>query len=104
MPLFPTPSHSPHSLSSSLLVPKGSQGFLSCGKFTFFLPPSRSRKVSIQTDWIPKIQYRQRKQVPVSLSMAFQKDSGPATFRESSHIQRIWLDHFLVQSQSNWPW
>ncbi|KAK7795293.1 hypothetical protein U0070_027442, partial [Myodes glareolus] len=45
----------------------------------------------------------QRKQVPVSLSMAFQKGSRPATFRESSHIQRIWLDRVLVQSQSNWP-
>ena len=64
----------------------------------------QGRKVSVQTDWIPKIQYMQRKQVPVSLSIAFQKDSGPATFRESCHIQRIWLDHFLIQSQSNWPW
>ena len=104
MPLFPTTSHSPHTLSSSLFVPKGSQGFLPCGKFKFLPPPSRSWKVSIQTDWIPKIQYMQRKQVPVSLSMAFQKDSGSATFRESGHIQRIWLDQVLVQSQSNWPW
>ena len=103
MPLFPTPSHSP-SLSSSLFVPKGSQNFLPCGKFKFLPPPSRSRKVSIQTDWIPKIQSMQRKLVPVSLSMASQKDSRPATFRESGHIQRIWLDHVLIQSQSNWPW
>ncbi|KAK7819542.1 hypothetical protein U0070_002646 [Myodes glareolus] len=64
----------------------------------------KSRKVSVQTDWIPKIQYMQRKQVPVSLSIAFQKDYGPATFREFGHIQRIWLDRILVQSQSNWPW
>ena len=104
MPLLPTPSHSPHSLSSSLSIPKSSQGFLPCGKFKFLPPPSRSRKVSIQTDWIPKIQYMQRKQVPVSLSMAFQKDSGPATSRESGHIQRIWLDHVLIQFQSSWPW
>ena len=46
----------------------------------------QGRKVSIQTDWIPKIQYMQRNQVPVSLSMAFQKYSGPATFRESGWI------------------
>ena len=36
--------------------------------------------------------------------MAFQKDSRPATFRESGHIQRIWLDCVLVQSQSSWLW
>ena len=65
-PLLPTPSHSP---PSSLSIPKSSQGFLPCGKFKFLPRPSRSRKVSIQTDWIPKIQYMQRKQVPVSLSM-----------------------------------
>ena len=94
----------PLSPSSSLSIPKSSQGVQPCGKFKFLLPSSRSRKVSIQTDWIPKIQYVQRKQVPVSLSMAFQKDSRPVTFRESGHIQRIWLDHVLVQSQSNWPW
>ena len=94
----PTPSPPPFS------IPKSSQGFLQCGKFKFLPPPSRSRKVSIQTDWIPKIQYMQRKQFPVSLSMAFQKDSGPATSRESGHIQRIWLDHVLVQFQSSWPW
>ena len=102
-PLLPTPSRSPDSLSSSLSIPKSSQGFLPCGKFKFLPPPARSRKVSFRTDWIPKIQYMQRKEVPVSLSMAFQKDSGPATFRKSGHIQRIWLDHMLIQSQSNWP-
>ena len=81
----PSSHHSHYSLSSSLSIPKSSQGFLPCGKFRFLPPPSRSRKVSIQTDWIPKIQYMQRK-VPVSLSMAFQKDSLPATFRESGWI------------------
>ena len=94
-PLLSTLCHFPLYPSSSLTLPKSSQGFP---------PPSKSRKVSIQTDWIPKIQYMQRKQVPVSLSMAFQKGSGPATFRESGHIQKIWLGHLLVQSQSNWPW
>ena len=97
LPLPPSPS-------SSLSIPKSSQGFQPCGKFKLLPPPSRSRKVSIQTDWIPEIQYMQRKQVPVSLSMAFQKDSRPATFRESGHIQRIWLDHVLAQSKFNWPW
>ena len=49
-PLLPIPSHSCHSLSSSLSSPKSSQGFLPCGKFKFLPLPSRSRKVSIQTD------------------------------------------------------
>ena len=49
------------------------------------LPPGPG-KVRVQTDWIAKIQYMQRKQVPVSLSMAFQKGSGPATFRDSGWI------------------
>ena len=49
------------------------------------LPPGPG-KVRVQTDWSAKIQYMQRKQVPVSLSMAFQKGSGPATFRESGWI------------------
>ncbi|KAK7800084.1 hypothetical protein U0070_002425 [Myodes glareolus] len=44
----------------------------------------------------------------IKLWLAFclceRKDSGPATFRDSGHIQRIWLDHVLVQSQSNCPW
>ena len=93
LPLSPSPS-------SSLSIPKSSQGFQPCGKSKFRAPPSRSRKVSIQTDWIPKIQYMQRKQVPVSLSMAFQKESGPATLRESGLIQRIWLDYVLAQSQT----
>ena len=97
LPLPPSPS-------SSLSIPKSSQGFQPCGKFKFLSPPARSRKVSIQTDWIPTIQFMQRKQVPVSLSVAFQKGSGPATFRESGHIQKIWLDQALLQSQSNWPW
>ena len=99
LPLPPPPSP-----SSSLSIPKSSQGFQPCGKFKFLPTPSRSLKVSIRTDWIPKIQYMQRKQVPVSLSMVFQKDSGPVTFRESGHIQRICLHHVLVESQSNWPW
>ncbi|KAK7802237.1 hypothetical protein U0070_025449 [Myodes glareolus] len=33
-----------------LVIPKSSQGFLPCGKFKFLTPPSRSRKVNIQTD------------------------------------------------------
>ena len=66
------------------------------------LPPGPGRWVSKQTG-SPKSSM-QRKQVPVSLSMAFQKGSGPVTFRESGHIQKIWLDHVLLQSQSNWPW
>ena len=100
----PPPNTLPLLPSSSLSIPKSSQGFQPCGKFKILPTPSRSRKVSNQTDWIPKTQYMQRKQVPVSLSMAFQKGSGPATFRESGHIQKIWLNHVLVQSQSNWPW
>ena len=80
------PSHSPHSLSSSLSSPKSSQGFLLCGKFKFLPPPSRSRKVSIQTDWIPKSQYMQTKQDPAPLSMASQSAPMSATFRESGLI------------------
>ena len=100
----PSTQHPPIPPSSSLYIPKSSQDFQPCGKFKFLPPPSRSWKVSIRTEWIPKIQYMQKKQVPVSLSEAFQKGSRPATFRESGHIQKIWLDHILVQSQSNWPW
>ncbi|KAK7829273.1 hypothetical protein U0070_012744 [Myodes glareolus] len=44
-PLLPIPSRSPHSLSSSLTIPKSSQGFLPCGTSKFLPPPSRSRKI-----------------------------------------------------------
>ena len=53
-PLLPIPSRSPYSISSYLTIPKSSQGFLPCGKSKFLPPPSRSRKVSIQTDQDPK--------------------------------------------------
>ena len=78
----------PSSPSSSLSIPKSSQGFQPCGKFKFLPTPSRSLKVSIRTDWIPKIQNMQRKQVPVSLSVAFQKGSGPATFRDPATFRK----------------
>ncbi|KAK7828619.1 hypothetical protein U0070_007143 [Myodes glareolus] len=53
-PLLPIPSRSSHSLSSSLIIPKSSQGFLYCGESKFLPPPSGSRKVSIQTGQDPK--------------------------------------------------
>ena len=79
-PTSPTPSTPPSPALRAVRVscPVGSSS-------SSPLPPGPG-KVRVQTDWSAKIQYMQRKQVPVSLSMAFQKGSGPATFRESGWI------------------
>ena len=77
---------------------KGSQGFLPCGKFKFLPPPSRSRKVSIQTEQDPKKPVHADKTRPSAIVNGF------SVSPHVSHIQRIWFDHMLVQSQSSWPW
>ncbi|KAK7809522.1 hypothetical protein U0070_024000 [Myodes glareolus] len=41
---------------------------------------------------------------PSDIVNGFSERLGPATFRKSGDIQRIWLDPVLVQSQSNCPW
>ena len=50
LPPFHSPKLSPILPFSFLSSTKSSQEFLPCGKFKFLPPPSRSRKVSIQTD------------------------------------------------------
>ena len=50
LPDFPSPS---------LTSPKSSQGSLPCGKSKVLPPPSRSRKVSIQTNQTPTNQSMQ---------------------------------------------
>ena len=92
------PSHSPYSLSSSLSNPKSSQGFPPCVKFKVLPAPSRSRKVSIQTDYHPKKPVHADKTRPSAIVNGF------SVSPHVSHIQRIRFDHMLVQSQSSWPW
>ena len=74
----------PHSLSSSLSIPKSSQGFLPCGKFKF-LPPS----LQVQEGEYPN---RLDPKNPV-----YAEETSPSVivngFSErlrASHIQRIW--------------
>ncbi|KAK7800737.1 hypothetical protein U0070_014910 [Myodes glareolus] len=95
-PLLPIPSHCPHSLSSSLTIPKSSQGFLSCGESKFLPPPSGSRKVSIQTGQDPKKPVHADKTRPSAIVNGFSvfiwtsgSQSAPmsATFRESGLIK-----------------
>ena len=84
-----------------LLLPLHSQeqsGFPALWEIQVPLPPSRSRKVSIQTGQDPKKTVHADETRPSAIVNVF------SVSPHVSHIQRIRVDHMLVQSQSSWPW
>ena len=89
-PLPPLPLHLPHHSPE-----QSSQGFLPCGKSKFLPPPSRSRKVSIQTGQDPKKPVHADETRPSAIVNGFSvfiwtlgAQSAPmsTTFRESGLI------------------
>ena len=84
-----------------LLLPLQSQkhsGFPALWEVPVPPPPSRSRKVSMQTDQDPKKPVHADETRPSAIVNGF------SVSPQVSHIQRIRFDHMLVQSQSSWPW